>query len=419
LLNIKGKGKKLSGKNRACIVYSGTTGERFLSTYRLKLPVLVLLGFLGCIGLGTCVQVTQLDAKVALQLASMTLEEKVGQLFIIGGNWQDPAAFKQFALYHFGNAYLGTYDVGEKTPAEVSQLTDKLQALALKYNQGIPLFIFTDQEGGLVNRLKKGFITFPCQEEMSRQPRTAMEQAARTTARQLAAVGVNVNLAPVIDIYSNPLSHIAKHRRSFSSDPEIVTSAAGIYISAFRREQVLACVKHFPNDGDIADDPHNILPVNRKSKKELLATSLTPYRQLINKGQLQMLMVSHVLVPALEPDPTLPASLSRHVIADFIRRELNYQGVIVIDEMNMKALGGGKHPNVQEIVKASKSALEAGIDLLFFTGPERLHIAAYHALVKAFAEGTLPAQRLNESVSRVLKLKYRSLKSKTAASPVP
>jgi beta-N-acetylhexosaminidase len=343
--------------------------------------------------------------KIESLLAKLTIEEKVGQLFIIGGNWQTQSAFDQFALYHFGNAYLGTTDVGTKTPEQVRLLTERMQSLALEHNQQLPLLIFTDQEGGLVNRLKKGFTVFPSQEQMAKLSLEELTRSARTTAQQLHKAGVNANLAPVIDIRNNPQSHIVKHRRSFSADPLKVAECARIYIEAFRAEQILACVKHFPNDGDIDNDPHNLLAINPKSKVELLTSSLIPYQQLIKNGQLQMIMVSHVRVPALEPDPTLPASLSKKIIAGFIRQELKFKGVVVIDEMNMKALGGGQHPDEKRIVSATRQAIAAGIDLLFFTGPERLHIAAYKTLVKAFTENELSVDRLNESVRRILSLK--------------
>jgi beta-N-acetylhexosaminidase len=280
---------------------------------------------------------------------------------------------------HFGNAFLSKNDVLDMTPDQVATLTNQLQEKVLKQNQ-IPMLIFIDQEGGLVNRLKNKFKTFPSQEQMAKETPVMMEQAARITAKQLNAVGINVNLAPVIDVGYNRASHIFKSHRSFSDNPQKVTQCAKIYIRSFLEEQIIACVKHFPNDGDLDEDPHYGLPVNRKSKEELLNTSLVPYRELNHDGLLRMLMISHVLVPALEPDPNIPVSLSKNTIENFLRKELGFQGLVVTDVMNMKALGEGKFLTEQQIRDKVVKAVEAGANLLLFAGPVREQIAAYEEL---------------------------------------
>ncbi|NLW48063.1 MAG: glycoside hydrolase family 3 protein [Firmicutes bacterium] len=348
--------------------------------------------------------------QIASQLTSLlTLEEKVGQLFIIGGNWKDPKSLNQIIQYHFGNAYLGTNDVGNMTPEEVTTLTQRLQKEAFKHNHQIPMFIFTDQEGGLVNRLKVGFVTFPSQEEMAQKPLATIEQAARIIARQLRKVGIHVNLAPVIDVGINKASHIVKDHRAFSANPQDVAKYAGIYIKAFQEEGIIACVKHFPNDGDLFQDPHFLFTVNPKSKKELLATSLIPYQILISEGLLQMLMVSHVAVPALEPDPNVPVSLSKNVIDGFLRKEMRFQGLVVIDEMNMKALGKGKLPDEKRIREATINTFNAGADLIIFTGFERTHIAAYDELLKAYKDKRLSTEQLNNTVKKIISMKIQYL----------
>lgn len=347
-----------------------------------------------------------LESKANHILSQLTLEEKVGQLFIIGGNWNYPSSIYLVNRYHFGNAYLGRSDVDQKTPEDVLTLTQKIQTAAIKYNR-IPMLIFADQEGGSVNRLQNGFTTFPSQEEMAKKPLEEIKDAAQVTAKQLKSVGIHVNLAPVIDVDNVPTSHIAKYHRSFSSDPQKVTDYAKIYIQAFQRENIIACVKHFPNDGDLTQDPHYNLPVNLKTKEELLASSLVPYRELIAADLLQMLMVSHVAVPALEPDPTIPVSLSKNAIQGFLRKELGFQGLVITDEMNMKAIGQGNIPTRAQIQKAAIQAVEAGVDMFLFAGYEQNHIAAYEALVKAFKENRLSITKLNDTVGKILILKYQ------------
>jgi beta-N-acetylhexosaminidase len=337
-------------------------------------------------------------------LAELTLEQKVGQLFIAGGNWRNPRILNLLGRYHFGNAYLGSGDVGDMNPQQVAAFTQHLQTEMKKLNK-IPLLIFIDQEGGMVNRLKNGFTIFPSQEEMAGQTPELMEQAARTTARQLKEVGIHVNFAPVIDVSSNRNSHIAKYHRSFASTPEQVAQCAKIYVRAFQTEQVLACVKHFPNDGDLYQDPHQELPVNQKSKAELLNTSLIPYRELIDDGLLQMLMISHVFVPALEPEPKVPVSLSKNAIEGFLRNEMGFNGLVVTDVMNMRALGNGEFPNRKQIGINAVKAVAAGANMLLFVGSEQNNIVAYEELLTAFKENRLSQDWLNDTVFKIIKLK--------------
>jgi beta-N-acetylhexosaminidase len=337
-------------------------------------------------------------------LAELTLKQKVGQLFIVGGNWRNPRILNLLGRYHFGNAYLGSDDVGEMNPQQVAAFTQHLQTEMKKLNK-IPLLIFIDQEGGMVNRLKNGFTIFPSQEEMAGQTPERMEQAARTTARQLKEVGIHVNFAPVIDVSSNRNSHIAKYHRSFASTPEQVAQCAKIYVRAFQAEQVLACVKHFPNDGDLYQDPHQELPVNQKTKAELLNTSLIPYRELIDDGLLQMLMISHVSVPALEPEPKVPVSLSKNAIEGFLRNEMGFNGLVVTDVMNMRALGNGEFPNGKQIGINAVKAVAAGANMLLFVGSEQNNIVAYEELLAAFKENRLSQDWLNDTVFKIIKLK--------------
>jgi beta-N-acetylhexosaminidase len=349
-----------------------------------------------------------INRKISKLLNSLTLEEKVGQLFVIGGNWQEQRSFNLIAADHFGNACLGSLDVNKLNPDQVKNLTKQLQSEALKYNHQIPMFIFTDQEGGLVNRLENGFLTFPSQGAVAMIAPEMIGQVAQTTARQLHEVGINVNLAPVVDVVYNRAGHIARARRAFGNDPQKVIQCAQIYIERFQEEQIIACVKHFPNDGDLDRDPHYFFPVNQKSKEELLATSLVPYLQMLKSGLIKIMLISHVAVPALEPDPSVPASLSKNVIKGFIRGELGYRGLVVIDEMNMRALGkDGKRPTEEQVCNATVKAVDAGADLLIFSGYEQNQVAAYHALLKAYQVKKLSLRQLNQTIKRILDLKMK------------
>jgi len=342
---------------------------------------------------------TSSDADLRRLISSLTIEEKVGQLFMIGAQWRLPSAEKQISEYHFGNVYLGHDDVTTSFPGGVVLLTSHLQDLALKYNKGIPLLIATDQEGGAVDRLKAGFVEFPSQRALGIKGADRVRRAAAFTGQQMRAVGIHVNFAPVLDVDFNPAGPLSYRGRLYSRVPQKVAELAAGAVEGYRQEKVIACAKHFPSYGTVYEDAHQVLPRDASSKETLMKTSLLPFATLIRQGRLRMIMTSHIEVPALEPEAGLSASLSKNIVTKFLRGELGFDGVAVTDGLNMQALQ--KKGWDWNAIKA----VEAGNDLLFSSGKEADNLKAYRALVEAFRSGRLPMERLDESVMRILKLK--------------
>jgi beta-N-acetylhexosaminidase len=352
-----------------------------------------------------------------MSIAPPTLREKIGQLLCIGfrGSRPDECApiVRDLREHHIGSVILfdqdmagGTVDTAQRrrnieSPAQVGQLVAFLQAQAPR-----PLLVAIDQEGGRVNRLKPayGFPDSVSHEELGRldQPAETRRHAA-TTAQTLAGLGINWNLAPVVDLDAHPDNPIIKgKRRSFSADPEAVARHAGEFVRAHRAQGVLTCLKHFPGHGSATGDTHlGLVDVTATWQER----ELMPFRRLIDADLCDAVMTAHVFNRRLDPDH--PATLSPAVVTGLLRGQLGFQGVIMSDDMEMKAIA--HHYGIEQSVPA---AIAAGIDVLCFGNnlnydPDIAGKAA-GILVRAVESGRIPARRIEESCQRVLALKQRA-----------
>ena len=242
-----------------------------------------------------------------------------------------------------------------QSPQQLKALTASLQALAQT-----PLLIGIDQEGGMVNRLKEkyGFPPFPSAQSLGAQrDLSATRAAAALTAQTLARAGVNLNLAPDVDVNLNPDNPvIGKLERSFSADPAVVSAHAAAWIEAHQAQGVLTTLKHFPGHGSSRDDSHlGLVDVTQTwSRREL-----EPFAHLIGAGQADVVMTAHVFNANL--DPRFPATLSRNVIGGILRGELGYSGVVMSDDMQMRAIS-----QYYGFDSAIEAAINAGVDILAF-----------------------------------------------------
>ncbi len=341
-----------------------------------------------------------------------SLREKIGQLLLVGFRGGQPEECdpigRDIRDHHIGGVILFDQEMAGSTggrrniesPAQVKSLLSFLQAQAR-----VPLLTAVDQEGGRVNRLKPdyGFPASISHEELGRldDPAETYRHAA-STAGTLAAVGLNLNLAPVVDLDAQPDNPIIKgKRRSFSADPETVARHAAEFIRAHRDRGVLTCAKHFPGHGSARGDTHlGLVDVTATwSERELI-----PFRRLIAAGLCDAIMSAHVFNAAL--DPERPATLSRAVIANLLRGQLGFAGVVLSDDLEMKAISS--HYGLEESVPA---AIEAGVDVLCFGNnlsydPD-IAGRAVALLERAVQSGRLPESRINASYERVLALKRK------------
>lgn len=345
---------------------------------------------------------SQVDKDVEKAAAEMSLKQKVGQLFMIGNLAEKLTSEEICSVYHFGNVFLGYDDINNLDAAQIAQLTAKLQALARKYNN-IPLMIATDQEGGRVNRVKKGAVVYPDQEFVgSRLSPGQAEDLAMYTAQQLRAIGINTNFSPVVDVNTNTKSHIAKNKRSFSGKPEIVTEYALGYMKGYRKGNVIGCAKHFPGYGDVSPDPHKNLPSTAKTLEELETCELIPYEALIKSGNVDLIMTAHIMTPSVTGQEKLPATISAEIIQELLRNKMKYKGVIVTDDFNMGALSG-----IYSIEELSVMCINAGVDIILFVGRPEMQKRAWKGIFKAVEDGRISKKRLDESVLRILELKKK------------
>jgi beta-N-acetylhexosaminidase len=341
------------------------------------------------------------DRVITKRLNSMTLEQKAGQLFMVGNFAKGVDFDKLFAETHFGNVFLGFEDINALDAAQITALTARLQAAAAKQN-GIKLLVATDQEGGKVNRVKK-IVTYPNQEHVGAKMSIAeAEKLAEHTASQLRAIGINVNFAPVVDVNTNKASHIAKNGRSFSDDPAKVAEYAAAYMRGFKKGGVIGCAKHFPGYGDAAPDPHKNLPSTKKTLEELRKCELVPYAALIKQKNVDMIMTAHILTPAVPGAGDSPATVSNVLMQGVLRDKMGYKGVIVTDDFNMGAMED--ELGVDELAVRS---INAGVDILLFVGDVTAQKKALDGVLKAVRDGRITEKRLDESVRRVLALKKR------------
>lgn len=337
-----------------------------------------------------------LEARIALTIDSMSLEEKIGQLLITGlsGTTTNKATKRLIEQQHVGGFILFANNLKRGLQPSVALLNELKAANA---DNPVPLFLSVDQEGGRVTRLPDAFRKMPASMTVgqSHEPRLA-ERMGELIAHQLQTLGFNMNFAPVLDVASNPDNNVIGNR-SFGADPELVAMMGAAQMSGLRAGGIIPVVKHFPGHGDTAVDSHVELPIIRKSADELAQLELLPFRHAIQSGA-EAVMVAHILFPEL--DPEFPASLSDAIIAGLLRDKLGFEGVVITDDLAMGAIA--RHYGMAE---AAVRAIEAGGDLVLIARSEA--VGSIHGqLLERVRSGQLAESRIDESVARILRLKY-------------
>ena len=344
-------------------------------------------------------------------MAAMSLEEKIGQLFIIRPESVCEELTPQQA--HETDEYGVTAWTGamteklERYPAGGFALfgknisdPDQLSAFIAAMEQASPLppLIGVDEEGGVVSRLANNpNFQLPQYESMAAIGSGGDTDAARalglTIGGYLREYGFNLDFAPVADVNSNP-ENIVIGERSFGSDPYLVSQMVGAELEGLHEAGILGCIKHFPGHGDTAGDTHEGYVSISKTWEELKLTELIPFAD--NLAAADMVMIAHISLPNVTSDG-LPASLSEELVSGRLRGELGYEGVIISDSLAMSAITQNFSSG-----EAALLALNAGVDILLM--PED-YTAAFEALIQAVEDGRLSTERIDESLRRVLELK--------------
>ncbi|PAF19542.1 glycoside hydrolase family 3 protein [Terribacillus saccharophilus] len=362
------------------------------------------------------------DVKAIVE--KMSVEQKVGQMLMPDfRNWQKQGESKATGFtemndevgsiiqkYHLGGVILFAENV--VGTEQTVRLIDGLQNASPE----LPLFITIDQEGGIVTRLQTG-TNLPGNMALGA---TGSEKYAYQTGKiigkELSSLGVNVNFGPSLDVNNNPENPVIGVR-SYSSNPELVSKLGIETIKGLQRQNVAATAKHFPGHGDTATDSHYGLPLVTHDKDRLHAVELLPFQNAIDEG-IDMIMTAHVQFPAFD-DTTyiskkdgqeilVPATLSKKVLTGLLREEMGFEGVIVTDALNMKAISDNFGQEEAVVL-----ALKSGVDIALMPAQvnslemEKNLASVYNAVLEAIESGDLPMEQVNASVERILKLKEK------------
>lgn len=324
------------------------------------------------------------------QLASLSLKEQIGQLVHMAawsnrGLEHDEKLLETIATYGIGGVIFFQGD-----PEHQAALTN-----ACQQQSKVPLMISIDGEWGLGMRLD-GVEAFPYQMTLGAvEDHTLIEEMGRLVGNQMRRLGVNLNHAPVIDVNTNPKNPVINFR-SFGQQVEQVQKRATAYMKGMQAEGVLACVKHFPGHGDTSVDSHLALPVLDKSLEELEQTELKPFVHLFEQG-VGAVMTGHLQIPALQSERRA-SSLAKEVVTDLLKVRMGFEGLVVTDALDMKAVADHFSPGGAEV-----EAFLAGNDVLLFV---RDVPTTVHALHEAVVSGRIPSEAIAERVYKQLLFKY-------------
>jgi beta-N-acetylhexosaminidase len=356
---------------------------------------------------GTPASTVQLAAKT---LHGMSLEEKIGQMFVLfayGPEGDAPDA-RNTALYGVATPaeVIAKYKPGGwiyfnaranvESPTQLATYSNELQTAAIGTGAHLPLTIATDQEQGVVVRVGPPATQFGGNMAHGAARSVAdARTAAGITGRELAAMGIRQDYAPVADVNVNALNPVIGVR-SFSSDPTLVSDLTVAQVQGYEKDaKIMATAKHFPGHGDTVDDSHTALPTINHTREQWDTIDAPPFKAAIDAG-IDSIMTAHIVVPSLDPSGD-PATLSKPILTGVLRNELGFKGLIITDALEMAAVRA-KYGDAEVAVRA----IEAGADqLLLPPAPD----VQFKAVVDAVRSGRISEQRINESVKRILLLK--------------
>lgn len=330
----------------------------------------------------------------------LSLEEKIGQLIVFGFDALEvnEHAINLIKKYKAGNVILFARNID--SPEQLFKLNQNLQKLALEtYN--IPLFICIDQEGGMVTRIKKGATYFPGAMTLTASNNSKNSYlSGKIMGRELEALGINMNLAPSLDVNNNPNNPVIGVR-SFSDDFNLVSNFGVENIKGLQ-ESVIATAKHFPGHGDTSVDSHLDLPKIEKDLESLEKLELVPFKKAIDNG-VKAIMSSHINFPAITEDG-LPTTLSYNCLTGLLRKKLGFEGLIITDCMQMKAI-----QTYFTTKKGTLMALKAGADLVCISHSSNLQIEALEYIKDAVNNQEISIEIINDRVKRVLGFKESNI----------
>jgi len=336
-------------------------------------------------------------AQTPLNVDQMSVDQKVGQLFLIGFPQQAmDSQLENFVKKHNISSFI-LFKRNISSLAQVAKMNAQLQKLALSASESYP-FIAVDQEGGQVARVPtKPPIPNAMSVGQTQSPELAYS-LGQETAKIIRTLGFNMNLAPVLDI-SSPDSESFIGLRSFGSDAQKVSSIGISLSKGLLDEAVIPTAKHFPGVGGVVDDPHKKMVSYNASAETLYEKDLKPFEGFAKLGSNTAIMLSHFSYPGLDPTNT-PATISPQIIKEILRKKIGYTGLVITDDIQMKGLSDVSNPH-----EAALQALKAGADIIMMTWSFADQAKAIERVKLAVAKGELTTEELNEKVARILAVK--------------
>jgi beta-N-acetylhexosaminidase len=339
-------------------------------------------------------------------MSPTALRRQIGQLLIVGFNGHQITPELRSMAREFG---LGGVILFARNIAEPEQVAEVAYDAA-RMQPDLPAWVSVDQEGGRVARLKAPFTEWPPMATLGRSGDVRLaERFARALASELKAVGITLDYAPVLDVHTNPDNPVIGDR-ALAEKAEDVARLGSAIVRGLQAEGIAACGKHFPGHGDTSADSHHELPLVEHPPERLRQVEFLPFSAAI-AARVATIMTAHVFVPSL--DEKRPATLSHHVVTDLLRDELKYDGVILSDDLEMKAIAAE-----YAVPSAAVLAIEAGCDgALICSGDHDILVAALEAIVHAVEDDRLRYSRVEDALKRQQRAKERFLASPVAARP--
>jgi beta-N-acetylhexosaminidase len=340
-------------------------------------------------------------------MSPLALRQQIGQLLVAGFDGAHiPVELKALAReFSIGGVILFKRNVED--PDQVRDVSRQIEALGTE----LPPWVAVDQEGGRVARLKRPFTEWPPMIALGRSGSADLARRfARALAEELAAVGVTLDFAPVLDVLTNT-KNPAIGDRALADDVDRVSELGRVIITELQDAGIAACGKHFPGHGDTSVDSHHELPVVELPPDRFRAIEFRPFEAAI-EARVASIITAHMLVPSLDPD--WPATLSRRIVTGILRSELQFKGVIFTDDMEMQAVAA-RWP----VPEACVHAVAAGCDaVLVCSGNTALQFAALEGLIHAVEDERLPWSQVEDSLLRHRRMKERFLGVRAGRQPV-
>ncbi|WP_081092542.1 beta-N-acetylhexosaminidase [Peribacillus simplex] len=343
--------------------------------------------------------------KIDKMLESMTLEEKVGQLMMIGfkGTEAGREINELIEKNHIGGVIY--FDRNMKSPKQVAMLSNSLQQTAKQSSLSLPLMVAVDQEGGDIIRMRESVSPLPAQQDLGQHASAEdMYKVAKLNGEELSSMGIHINFAPVLDLSETD-------KRSVGKDPKKVYRYGKKTIQGLNDASVTGALKHFPGNGRSEVDPHLETSSVEANQLDLENSDIYPFKRIIREmdDQSFFVMVTHIKYPAYDQEK--PASLSKVIIEDLLRGKLNYGGLVITDDLEMGAVN--KYFTYEEM---GMEAILAGADILLVCHEYAHELEVYEGLREAVKAGKVPMERIDQSVKRVLTYKLHAL-NRTRVEP--